>query len=114
MIIVSSTTGDNTVNFIPRDGVPVKIILINETTGAVIEENPSFLNVGYLSQCTISTSLSDQSRYSFAVLDNDNKELYTDLIFCTTQDTVDYSISNGELDIESAPIETTPQYKIID
>lgn len=114
MIIVSNITGGNAISFILREGAPIKVVLTDEVTGDVIEETPVFSILGYLTQCTISTDLSDQRRYTFVVLDSANKELYTDLIFCSTQNLADYSISNGELNTDSAPTEGTPQFIILD
>lgn len=145
MIIVSNTTGDNTVSFIPREGFANKIVITDEVTGESFEEIVSIIKEGYLSVCSISTQLIDQRRYSFKVYGNEvfseyrdrvtedeavteinncileftetfsnNEVLYNDILFCNTQDKADYSISNGELNDDSAPTDTAPQFIILD
>tara|TARA_R110002072_G_scaffold63363_2_gene157704 strand:- start:403 stop:816 length:414 start_codon:yes stop_codon:yes gene_type:complete len=137
MIIVSNITGGNTISFIPRGGIDsfiervladggiveisecsraftVKVVLTDQVTGDIITEYPTFSTVGYLTQCTLDTDLNNQRRYSMVVVGTYEKELYRDLIFCSTQNLADYSISNGEINTDSAPTETAPQYIIID
>ena len=137
MIIVSNITGGNTISFIPREGTesfldrvvadggtldnPACIAefvntvqLTDEVTGDTITEYPVFSRLGYLTQCTIASDLKDQRRYLMVLTDCDSKEVYRDLIFCSTQNLADYSISNGEINTDSAPTETAPQYIIID
>tara|TARA_R110000764_G_scaffold73818_1_gene150307 strand:- start:336 stop:749 length:414 start_codon:yes stop_codon:yes gene_type:complete len=137
MIIVSNITGGNTISFIPRGGIDsfiervladggiveisecsraftVKVVLTDEVTGDIITEYPTFSTVGYLTQCTLDTDLNNQRRYSMVVVGTDEKELYRDLLFCSTQSIADYSISDEELNTNSAPTESAPQFIILD
>jgi len=137
MIIVSNITGGNTISFIPRggtdsfidriandegilesvgclDGFITKLCLRDEITGDIITEYPTFTKLGYLTQCTISSDLKEQRRYLMTVIGIGEEESYRDIVFCSTQSLADYSISNGEINTDSAPTETAPQYIIID
>lgn len=137
MIIVSNITGGNTISFIPRggtdsfidriandqgilesigclDGFITKICLRDEVTGDIITEYPTFTKLGYLTQCTVSSDLKEQRRYLMTIVGVGEEELYRGLLFCSTQGIADYSIDNGELNTDSSPTDTAPQYKIID
>tara|TARA_B100000768_G_C10934674_1_gene231097 strand:+ start:136 stop:480 length:345 start_codon:yes stop_codon:yes gene_type:complete len=114
MIIVHNITEGNEIKFIPREGNTTKVILTDEVTGEVTEETLTFTREGYYSVCTIDATLVDQRRYNLKVLGDGEEVLYNGIVFCSTQDNAEYSISNGEFDYDSAPVDSAPQYIIID
>jgi hypothetical protein len=115
MIIVSNTIEGNEIKFIPRDGVENKVVLTDEVTGEVKEETLSFHRDGYYSVCTINTVLVDNRKYRMQVLTSTGEVLYNDLVFCSTQQVTDYIISNNDNDnFDSAPVDSAPQFIIID
>lgn len=114
MIIVHNITEGNEIKFIPREGNTTKVVLTDEVTKDVTEETLTFTKEGYYSVCTIDATLVDQRRYNLKVLGDNEEVLYNGIVFCSTQENAEYSISNGEFDYDSAPTESAPQFLIID
>lgn len=114
MIIVHNITEGNEIKFIPREGNTTKVILTDQVTGDVTEETLTFDKVGYYSVCTIDTTLVDQRRYNLKVLGDDEEVLYNGIVFCSTQDNAEYTISNGEFNYDSVQDDSASQFIIID
>ena len=114
MIIVHNITEGNEIKFIPREGNTTKVILTDEVTSEVIEETLTFIREGYYSVCTIDATLVDQRRYNLKVLGDNEELLYNGIVFCSTQDNAEYSISNGEFDYDSVLDDSATQFIIID
>ena len=53
------------------------------------------------------------STLDFIKENSDTEVIYNGIVFCSTQENTDYSISNGEF-IDSAPNESATQFIIID
>jgi hypothetical protein len=115
MIIISNPTGTNEIAIIPREGVAKTLILTDDVTGEAYSSTPVFNLSGYYTITTIPAfELVDQRRYNLKILGESDETLYEDVLFCSTQNNRDYSIANGEFNYDSAPVETEPQFIILD
>jgi len=103
MIIVSDETSANQINFIPRQGVAVQAILVDETTNEEFVESPVFTTSGYHTQCILVSQFVEGRRYTLKIYDSNEKVLYTDLVLCTSQELQDYSMSDGEFNYSASP-----------
>ena len=110
MIIVKNISSNNEINFIPRSGILVSIVLTDEVTGGVQTESPEFIQEGYYTVCTIESTLIDHRKYKLEVLDDNGDIVYQDLVFCSTQDNEEYLINNEEVDFTAAPVEPSPKF----
>ena len=109
MIIVSETTEVNEIRFIPREGIVFNAVLTDEVTNEEVTELLTFTTDGYYTVCSLNTDLIDQRRYNLKIYSSGVgaplELLYNDILFCSTQDNSNYSISNGEFDYSAAPVE---------
>jgi len=117
MIIVDNLSS-NTIKFIPRNGVPQRIILVDEQTKEEISIDPVFGTDGYYTTAVIDATLVEGRRYKLTIYSSQILEdpaveevLYRDLLFVTTQDIDTYSSHDTEYKVPV--VSSGTKYKII-
>ena len=108
----------NAIRFIPRQGIPTKVIIRDEQTKQQeVFEEFEVETVGYYTDITApKADWIDGRKYQLTVIGKDEEILYRDLIFVTTQDIETYSENNINGEAKEEPIEIVskdPIYKII-
>lgn len=108
----------NTIRFIPRQGIPTKVIIRDEQTKQEeVFEEFEVEAVGYYTDITTpKEKWIDGRKYQLTVMGKGDAILYRDLIFITTQDIETYSENNinGEAKEETKKVGSKdPIYKII-
>ena len=95
MINLLSTEDAQTISFIPRiDEWPVSLIIKRETTGIETTFTPTFFLERYYKTTSLVFDLVENEFYSLTIKDIDGNIIYIDSVFCTNQDSDDYSINN--------------------
>jgi hypothetical protein len=117
-MITLNKLGTNTIRFIPRQGIPTKVIIRDEQTKQEeVFEEFEVETVGYYTDITtLKADWIDGRKYQLTVMGKGDVILYRDLIFITTQDIETYSENNinGEAKEETKKVGSKdPIYKII-
>ncbi len=95
MINLLSTTDIQSISFIPRiDNEPFSLIIKRETSGVETIYTTDFFFERYYMTTSLALGLIENEFYTLTIKDIDGNIIYIDSVFCTNQNSDDYSINN--------------------
>jgi len=94
MTILKTIQTPQTFKIVPREPQATKIELVDENTNETETINIATVMDRYFLEITAVFSLKEGGKYSYRVLNGTN-EVFSGSIFCTDQETGNYSINDG-------------------